>query len=205
MTGKTVYMIRHGVIRSNMEDIYSGRSDERLTEQGAKEAYKLGQEIAGWSIRVIYTSPLERTVQTAKLLNESIGAELVMEPNLIEMDLGPWTGLSKTEVAQRYPLDYQTWRKIPAQFRVRGMETLHEVQQRVIKVLDEYLRTGPENVVAMVTHAALVKAALLYFNDLSLNQYHRFQVLNLSVHRVTFERGKSTFTVIRKGLGPVKE
>jgi broad specificity phosphatase PhoE len=205
MAEKTVYMIRHGVIRSNIEGIYSGRSDEPLTKEGAEEARRLGREMAGWGIRTIYTSPLARTVQTAQLLNESIGAELVLEPNLIEMDLGPWTGLSRVEVAKRRRSEYRTWHQMPAQFRASGMETLHDVQQRVVRALDEYLRVGPESIAAMVTHAAVIKCALLYLNELSLNSYHRFQVLNLSVHEAVFQGGKGSFRIIRKGSGPAKK
>lgn len=204
MAKKIVYMVRHGLIQSNIEEVYSGRSSERLTQRGAEEAHALGQEMAGWGIRVIYASPLARTVQTAEILNEYIGGELIMEPNVIEMDLGPWTGLSKVEVARRYPSEYGTWFKKPAEFKAQGMETLHDVQQRTIRALDDLLRMSSEDVAAVVTHAVVVKCALLYFQGLSLNAYHDFQVLNLSVHQATFNAGKGFVRMVRKGAGSSK-
>lgn len=203
MAEKIVYLIRHGLIRSNMEEIYSGRSEERLTERGAQEAHELGREMVEWGIRIIYTSPLARTVQTAQILNEYVDAQVVVEPDLIEMDLGPWSGLSKIEVARKYPSEYQTWCERPGRLRAMGMETLQDVQQRTLRALDAFLKAGSENVVAMVTHAVVVKCALLHLNGLPLNVYHGFQVQNLSVHQAVFKEGKGVARMIRKGSGPV--
>lgn len=205
MEEKIVYMVRHGRIQSNIDEVYSGRSGELLTEKGAKEALELGREMADWKIRAIYTSPLARTLQTAEILNRHIGARLIEEPDLIEMDLGHWTGLSKTEVANKYGSEYQTWWQNPILLKVPGMETLHEVQQRGIRALDKFLRAEGERVAAMVTHAAVIKSVLLYLNGLSLNAYHTFQVLNLSVHQITLKNGKAGMRVIRKGSGPLEE
>ncbi|MGA7878219.1 MAG: histidine phosphatase family protein, partial [Desulfoferrobacter sp.] len=100
---KIVYLVRHGLIRSNEEDVYAGRNSEKLTERGKNRAEQLGLEIEGWGIQLIQTSPLRRTVQTAEILNRYCNAELIKDPDLIEIDLGPWSGLSKDEVRRRYP------------------------------------------------------------------------------------------------------
>ena len=202
MEGKTVYLIRHGIIRSNVRDVYSGRSNEKLTPLGVEYAHELGREMVERGIRTIYSSPLARTMQTAQILNEYIGAQLIENDDLTEMELGPWTGLSKIEVARKYPSEYRMWCEEPAQFRAEGMETLREVQQRAVKALEEVLKAGREDVAAMVTHAVIVKCILLYLQGDSLNAYHTFQVLNLSVHQAVFGAGKSFVDIIKRGFVP---
>lgn len=190
-------MIRHGQIRSNVEDVYAGRTDEELTESGASQANRLGQEIRDLEISVIYTSPLARTVQTAEIMNAHLRARLIKECDLLEMDLGPWTGLSKAEVAGKYPEAYRTWVEAPAEFRFEGMETLQGIQERAICVLDKFLKEAPDMIGAIVTHAVIIKCAFLYFNHLPLNAYHKIDVPNLSVHKATFRDGRSRMERIR--------
>ncbi|MCK8602887.1 histidine phosphatase family protein [Desulfoferrobacter suflitae] len=63
---KIVYFVRHGLIRSNEKDVYAGRSAEQLSKTGKERAEQLGREMRDWGIELIQTSPLKRTVQTAR-------------------------------------------------------------------------------------------------------------------------------------------
>jgi phosphoserine phosphatase len=181
---KTLYLIRHGVIRSNEIEVYAGRNSESLTHAGEKQAARLAQKIKSWGIELIYTSPLRRTVQTAEILNQYICAEIITDEGLIEMDLGHWTGLSKEEVWREYPSQYRSWIEEPAEFKVSGIETLESVTDRVIATIDRFVHTRPQRIAAFVTHAVAVKAAVLYFRRQSKAFYHQIEVPNLSVHRV---------------------
>lgn len=182
---KVLYLIRHGLIQSNVEQIYAGRNDEQLTESGTRRAQQLGREMRDWNVAAIYSSPVVRTLQTARLLNQHLNAELVIEPDLIEMDLGPWQGLSKQQVAEKFSAQYRVWYRKPAEFKLDGMETLQEVQQRVVKCIDKFRHNGSAQVAAAVTHAANIKCAILYYSHQSLDHYHEVDVPNLSVHRIT--------------------
>jgi phosphoserine phosphatase len=186
MAEKTIYMIRHGLIGSNINHIYSGRSDEALTESGAEQAEELARAIRGYGISVIYASPLRRTIQTAAILNEHIQGRLIEEPDLIEMDLGPWTGLSKKEVAGRFPEAYRTWVETPGSFQWDRIETLERIQGRVLRFLHRFKDATSDMIAAAVTHAVVVKCAFLYCNNLPLNSYHSIPAPNLSVHRLIF-------------------
>lgn len=183
---KTAYLIRHGLIQSNEDHVYAGRNAEKLTESGEKEADRVGREIAGFGIMRIYTSPLQRTLQTAEILNRHCNAELIKDENLTEIELGPWTGLSKDEVQKNYPSQYETWVNRPGQFDAAGMETLDSVQQRVVRSLNRFLHSGSESVAAFVTHAVAVKTAVLHFRRLPMDLYHRIDVPNLCIYRVDF-------------------
>jgi probable phosphoglycerate mutase len=185
MVNKTLYLIRHGLIRSNIKEVYAGRNEEKLTDSGVERARQIGKEMQDWGIKAIYTSPLARTVQTAQILNEHINAKLILEPDLIEMNLGPWTGLSKYEVTMNYPVEYRTWYERPSAFKMSGIETLDEVLKRVLRFMDKFLNAESEKIAAMVTHAVAVKCAVLHYERLPLDSYHRIDVPNLSVRRLT--------------------
>lgn len=189
---KILYLIRHGLIQSNVEEVYAGRNDEQLTASGTLEAQELGREMQDWNVAAIYSSPVVRTLQTARILNQHLKAELIIEADLIEMDLGPWQGLSKQQVAEKFSIPYRTWYTQPTEFRLDGMETLQEVQQRVVRCIDRFRHTPSVQVAAAVTHAANIKCAVLYYDHRALDLYHRIDVPNLSVHRITLNEQESS-------------
>lgn len=184
--GKTAYLIRHGLIRSNEEEVYAGRNCEGLTDKGKEQADRIGRQIEGLGIEVIYTSPLQRTVQTAKILNHYCNSKLIEDRDLIELDLGHWTGLSKDQVWAKYPVQYRAWLDNPSQFKEAGIESLESVQERVLSSLNRFLQLRPEKTAAFVTHSVAVKVAVLHYRKLSLDWYHEIEVPNLAVYRVSF-------------------
>ncbi len=184
---KTLYLIRHGVIQSNLEDIYAGRSSEGLTAVGVARAEQLGQEIGQWGIQAIYCSPLQRTLQTAQILNRYCRTELIIDEDLNELDLGKWTGLSKAEVYTRYPAQYRIWISNPGQFREDGMESLAQVRQRVLRSANRFVQGEQPQSAAFVTHAVAVKLLVLHYRQLPMDLYHKVEAPNLCVYRVTID------------------
>lgn len=163
-----------------------------------RQAHDLGREIKEWGISVIYSSPIERTLQTAEILNAYVEADLVIEPDLIEMDLGPWQGLSKQEVADQFSADYQLWYNKPAVFHLEGIETLQQVQERVLRCFRKFQHSKSRRVGLAVTHAVAIKCAVLHYKDLPLELYHQVAVPNLSVHKLTFNDDGGTIKKIKK-------
>lgn len=189
---KIVYLVRHGLIRSNEKDVYAGRSSEELTERGERRAEKLGGEMEDWGIQLIQASPLRRTVQTAEILNKYCNAQLIKDPDLIEIDLGPWTGLSKGEVWRRYPDYYKSWIEHPEDFNQPGVENLESVRNRVVHSFERFLASERDKIATFVTHSVAVKVAVLHYEERPLSLYHKVDVPNLSVHRIIFnQHGKA--------------
>lgn len=186
---KTVYLVRHGNIPSNNNKIYAGCSDEVLSEDGITQAEGLGKWMQDLDISTIYTSPIRRAIQTAQILNKYIKGELVVEPDLKEMKMGPWEGLSEDEVANKYPSAYQIWLKRPAELRLDGREALRDVQQRALKVINKILKENQNNTTLLVTHVAIIRCLLLYFNHLPLDLYKTIDIPNICTHKVIFGKG----------------
>jgi len=186
MPDKIIYLVRHGITHSNREKVYAGWSEEELVEQGIAQTDRLGKELQRRGILAIYTSPIRRALQTAQILNKYIKEELIVESDLTEMKMGPWEGLSEDEIAMRYPSEYKMWLERPAELKLNGRETLHEVQERAVRATNKILEIQSEGISLAVTHLALIRCLILYFNHLPLNSYKTIDIPNLSIHQLIF-------------------
>ncbi len=190
MVNRTTYLVRHGITRSNIENIYAGWSEEELTEEGIAQVNKLGKEMQKCCISAIYTSSIRRAVQTAEFLNEFIKGEIIIEPDLKEMKMGPWERLSEHEIENKYPKEYKIWLERPADLMIHRRETLHKVQLRAVKAINKILKRYSERISLCVTHVAIIRCIFLYFNQLPLNSYKKIDVPNASVHKLVLNNDK---------------
>lgn len=182
----TIYLIRHGEILSNKDEIYAGWSDEELTEYGCGSAQSLGKEVRDWNIGAIYSSPIRRAQQTAEIINTYLGKELFVEDGLTEIKMGSWEGLRIKDVQARFPEDFSTWQTRPADLIIEGRETLKELQARAVEAVERILEAN-RGVVLAVTHVAVIRCLQLYYNKEPLNSYKTIDVPNLSVFKISKE------------------
>jgi len=181
-----IYLIRHGEIDSNVRYIYAGTSEESLNPNGEQQVARLAPRLEGKGISRIYASPLTRAVETANILNQKLNVPMIVEKELREILLGPLDGLSHTQVVARYPEVWKMWNETPADLRLEGMEPLEDVQQRILSVLKKWcLSHSEETVVAAVTHLAVLRCLLFYYQGRSLNDYRQIEISN--AHAFAFD------------------
>ncbi len=141
--------------------------DSPLTRVGEQQAANLGRYLSGYNIDVIYSSSSKRAVDTAKIINsyQSAPRNLMKEDDLREIGLGEWEGMKRTEVSQLYPSLQHTYFNDPANFEpVGGGETLLEVKNRCINVLNRVISDEKGKNVLLVSHTAVVKIIMAYFD-----------------------------------------
>lgn len=174
-----IYLIRHGEIESNVQKTYAGTSEESLNPNGERQVRLLSSHLEGKGISRIYTSPLTRAVETAEILGQKLKVPVIVEKELREILLGPLDGLSHTQVIAQYPEVWKMWNETPAELRLEGMESLEAVQQRILSVLKKWcLSHSEETIVAAVTHLAVLRCLLLYYQGRSLNDYRKIEIFN---------------------------
>jgi len=174
-----IYLIRHGEIESNVQKTYAGTSEESLNPNGERQVRLLSSRLEGKGISRIYTSPLTRAVETAKILSQKLKVPVIVEKELREILLGPLDGLSHTQVIAQYPEVWKMWNETPAEVRLEGMEPLEAVQQRILSVLKKWcLSHSEETIVAAVTHLAVLRCLLLYYQGRALNDYRQIEIFN---------------------------
>lgn len=126
-----VILVRHGQSTYNAQGRYQGCSDDAvLTEKGRWMAYRTGQVLSHLAIDTLYTSPLQRTQETAALILSALETaikplpSLLIHPDLKEIALPAWEGLPFKTVRQTFAADYQSWREHPHQFQIAPQTAL---------------------------------------------------------------------------------
>ncbi len=109
-----ILLVRHGLSSFNLEHRIQGRDDlSSLTEEGVKQALATGEALRDLTITAAYSSPLRRAhdTATALLAAQGGGLEPRLDDDLLEVDLAPWSGLLSSEVQERFPEAYRTWKQ----------------------------------------------------------------------------------------------
>lgn len=183
-----IYWVRHGEIQSNIEKIYAGWGDEPLTEEGSRQAHRLGESLKGSTslIGKIYSSPIRRAMQTAAILSEHTGAALLTDARLTEMRMGAWEGLSEEAISHQFPEDWQLWQNSPADLQIPGRETLDQIADRISTFI-EFVRGEGDSLVLAVTHYAVIRIAQLLYRRQSLNLYKSITVPNCQLIGLKYE------------------
>ncbi len=93
---KSFYFIRHGETEWNRQGLIMGQQDIPLNATGLQQAHQAKEILKQESFSTIYTSPLQRTYQTAQILNDALKKEVILENLLKERHWGQLEGLSRT-------------------------------------------------------------------------------------------------------------
>ncbi len=180
-------VVRHGETLSNRKKIYAGRSPEKLTRRGIYQAKKTAEKLKSLNVHAIFSSPIKRALQTAEIIGDKIGKEVLIADAFREMELGPWENLSEKDVACLYPEEWNIWQSKPAELKLSGRETLDELLERVLKgIRDIYHEKYKLNVV-IVTHVAVLRVLLLWHAKKALNLYKTIHVPNAEVFKIRID------------------
>ncbi|WP_022853432.1 histidine phosphatase family protein [Thermodesulfatator atlanticus] len=182
-----IFIMRHGLTRANLENRFTGRTEEPLTPEGIRQAQEAGRLIAKEDISAIYASPLRRTMETAIAVRKGMARPLpiIPDPAFIEINIPPWEGKTKDEIIANASLKYEMWRKNPHLFDLPGCENLQKVKERVVpRALSLFARKTP---VLIVTHMVVVRVLFCYFLGIELKDYRVISVPNARVFVVEKE------------------
>jgi broad specificity phosphatase PhoE len=148
----TLYLVRHGETRWNVEGRYQGQLDPPLNERGEAQARATARELAAVGVEAIYSSDLARAHQTAQALAELVGLPVVTDSRLREINQGEWQGILIGDIRSQWPEDIARWEQQPWECCPPGGESLQEIQARIQEAIDEIVRRRPDGTVAVFTH-----------------------------------------------------
>ncbi|HFB83250.1 MAG TPA: histidine phosphatase family protein [Thermodesulfatator sp.] len=176
-----LWLVRHGLTRANQEGIFAGWTDEPLTPEGRLQAQEAGRSLAGEDIVAIYTSPVARTMETARIIGTFFPkASIVPEEGLGEIRIPQWEGKSKKDLLQHPELGYPLWKESPHLFRLPGAETLEALQQRAVSAVEKIACAHPGQAVALVSHLAVIRCLVLHYQGRPLSEYRKVKIANAS-------------------------
>jgi broad specificity phosphatase PhoE len=153
-----------------------------LNNDGRRQAQQLAARLAREDIAIVQSSPLERALQTAEPIAESLRTAVQIAPAMNEVDFGEWSGRSFREL----DLDprWERWNSVRSLTRAPQGESIADVQNRVLKHLQNVHVSEPGGTVAIVSHAEVIRAALLYFLGLPAEAYSKIEIGPASVSRL---------------------
>jgi broad specificity phosphatase PhoE len=157
-----LYLVRHGETLANREYRYIGSKDDPLSPLGQTQALQLAEALSEMPIAAVYSSPLQRSYNTALPIAAGHSLEVQRVNDLRECDFGIWEGLSRAEVLERSPEDSQRLREWERNTSVAppGGESFEALQQRVVAAVEPLAHAHPDQAIVLVSHVGSIKVLL---------------------------------------------
>ena len=185
----TVFLVRHGVTAWHAEKKLLGQRDIPLNDDGVVQGNHAAEMLSELSLSEVLSSPLQRSVQTAKIIGESCGIEVGRDPRLTEFDVGGWAGMRVADIAETP--EYKAFLENPTAERIPGGENLAEVRERAVAAIEQALEDNPSgDAIAVVTHAGIIRVLLAHYLGSPPANYHRISVSPGSVSVLSFADGR---------------
>ena len=181
---KNILLIRHGQSEWNKLNLFTGFKNVELSELGAEEANRAGQNFKNINLKfdLVYTSELKRAQDTAKIILENLGqydelnssGKIIKNINLNERDYGDLTGLNKKETADKFGEDQvHKWRRGYSDRPPNG-ESLEDVVARVSKYFDSeifnQIKNQNINNILIAAHGNSLRALLIVMSIYTANE-----------------------------------
>ena len=185
-----VLLIRHAVNDFVKTGRLAGWTPEvHLNDEGRAQAEALGLRLAGAPLAAIYSSPLERTMETAQAVAAHHPALTVrVQDGIAEVRYGEWEGMAIRELQGRKM--WQMVQQTPSRASFPGGETMRGVQQRAIEAVEALVAAHPKDVIAVVSHADLIKMLIAHYLGMHLDQFQRIVIAPASISTLNLEFGR---------------
>ena len=186
----TILLVRHGETDWNRESRFQGHADPPLNELGREQARALAERLAGEPVAAVYASPLQRARETAEIVGSHLGLAVDTVEELREVDVGSWSGLTRAEIAERFPEAFARWLDFGPGWE--DGETYEQMGERVLAALRGLAERHPGALVLVVTHGGPVRAAQAAAARVRLGDARRrgAAIANCSVCRIAVEDGE---------------
>jgi len=172
-------LIRHATTDTVGKKLSGRTAGVHLNEKGKVQAQELTKKLTNTSIAAIYSSPLERAVETAEPIATTHQLEIFINNNFLEIDFGAWTNAS-FETLQNEK-QFQLFNSFRSATRIPGGELMLEAQARIVAGMQQLCIQHPNETVAIVSHADLIKAAITYYAGIHLDLFQRIEISPASV------------------------
>lgn len=149
-------LARHGETDWNAVGRWQGHANPPLNDTGRAQAAELAERLAAAGIEVVVSSDLARAAETAAIVAGRLGLDVSHDRDLREIDVGSWSGLTRAEVAERFPEGFARWRA--GEIGHDG-ETREQLGERIERALLRTADAVPGRVVLVVTHGGAMRAA----------------------------------------------
>lgn len=182
-----VYLVRHGETEWNVARRIQGQSDSPLTANGVRQAQQVAEKVKSAGITHIISSDLGRTRQTAEIIAQACGCEVITDPRLRELNMGV---LEQREIATLKTQE-EAWRKSlidgTPDGRIPQGESMVELASRMQAALNQCLDLPENSRPLLVSHGIALGCLLSTVLGLPAYAERRLRLRNCSISRVDYQ------------------
>ena len=167
-------LIRHAPTAETGTKLTGRKAGVGLEAAGNDVAAATAAALANVELAAVYSSPVLRCRQTARVIAEPHGLEVVQYRSLTEVDYGSWTGRSLGSLRRT-----KLWRQLleaPSRARFPGGELLGEATARAVRSCEELAATHPKDTIALVSHGDVIKGALAHYLGTPVDLFQRLWI-----------------------------
>lgn len=185
-----VIIVRHAETLWNEEGRRHGHMDSPLSPKGENQAIALAERLSQHSFNVLYCSDCGRVCQTAEYISEKTGHPILLDERLRDRNLGIFEGLTKAEMKEKYPIEYQDYqnsRDIP------NGESNEERCNRAVSCITELAQRHLGETIVIVSHSGILDSLFRHTLSIPIVPYDgSFLILNASYNEFHYKSGKWT-------------
>lgn len=182
MAETLIHLVRHAPHPAVGDRLCGREPGHGLGETGRATAARMARALRPHRPAMVYASPLQRTLETGRLIADACDAPLEIAEALNEIDFGRWTG-GRFEDLRGDPR-WDLWNAARASARAPGGESMAEVQARTSGWIEAARARHPGQTIVAVSHADVIKAILAEALDWSLDRHDRLRIDPGSVSRI---------------------
>jgi probable phosphomutase (TIGR03848 family) len=175
----TVYFVRHGVTDHTGERLSGWLPGIHLSEQGRAQADVVAGRLAKAPIKAVYSSPIDRTLETAQPIAQRHKLRVIVREGLGEVHYGRWTNRSFKSL-RRTKL-WEVVQRWPSAARFPDGESIRELQARAVSEAELIIDAHKRAAVCVVSHADVIRVVLAHYLGMHLDQFQRIEISPASV------------------------
>ena len=192
-----IIFLRHGQAENNTKRILAGRTEGvPLTKIGIEQAEQIGKYLKPIDISAIYSSPIERADNTAKIVAESNSIDHKLDERLTELDMGKFTRMPYDEIFAKHGNVFLKFYSNDPIISEHDVETFPHVQKRVMDMLDYIIKKHDQQNVILVTHMDPIKSVIAKVMDLKPLALFELIIANCSLTIIKHHDEKLSLSAI---------
>jgi probable phosphomutase (TIGR03848 family) len=183
----TIVLVRHATTAATGKRLGGWTPGVHLDAAGVAQAQATAGRLAGLPVAAVYSSPLERTVETARAVARPHGLRVRTRRGIGEVDYGEWTDLPLGQLRRRKL--WSTIQTTPSRVTFPGGESIRAAQARAVGTVEALAADHGDETIVLVSHADVIKAVVAHYLGMPLDTFQRLMIAPASVSTIALPDG----------------
>jgi alpha-ribazole phosphatase len=180
-----VWLVRHAQ-PADLNGRCYGRHDTGLSPDGVLQAKEVAQRLAHEPLATVYSSPLNRALETARIVAGPHRLPVEVVSGLVEIDFGDFEGLTYEDIQSRYPAEFRSWMERPTETQFPNGESFAAMRRRVLSAVDILKNRHCRQSIAIVSHSGVARILLAEALAVSSHEIFRLGQRYSAINRIDY-------------------